>query len=136
MPANSRSIAKFSTHTNTALGGNEGERKVANWQRHLKLGPEFRLARDGALPIWELARVTAARLKALAPIDDNLDAEREELVFDFECIASDRDDASREEFDDLMGRLYDWADTPLDHAWNGKKCCWIDTHSSGEVVAA
>ena len=109
---------------------------MANWQRVLKLGPEFVKARDGELPIWELARVTAGRLKAIAPIDDALDAEREDLIYDFELIAKDRDDASREEFDDVMARLYDWADTPLDGEWNGKKLCWIDTRASGEAIAA
>jgi len=32
-------------------------------------------------------------------------------------------DIDVDEFDELMSRLYDWADTSLDKHWNGKKLC-------------
>lgn len=100
---------------------------MADWQRTLRLNPEWQRAQDGDLSIQYLASTTARRLKSLSPFgDDAIDDERDELVWQFEQIAADQD-ASTSDFDAVMGDLYDWADTRLDEKWAGKRVCWVDT---------
>lgn len=81
---------------------------------------------DAKIP--ELAGTVAERLAALAPFpgEDDINEERDEIVGEFELLSEDPD-ATVEEFDEIMWRLYDWGDTKLDGHWNGKKCCWIET---------
>ncbi len=101
---------------------------MANWQRTLRLNPEWEQAQEHEITISALAAVVAKRLKAIRSIDEQLDDERDEIVEEFEAMAAD-DEATANDFDDAMSRLYDWGNTPLDGEWNGKKACWIDTHS-------
>lgn len=103
---------------------------MANWQRKVKLNPEWGRAKDGEVTINELAGVIAARLKALVPFgDDDLDNERDEIVEELESLAADQS-AAISDIDDIMDRLFDWGDSSLDDNWNGKKACWIDTISA------
>jgi hypothetical protein len=104
---------------------------MSDWQREIRLQPHWGQCKDGKISIQQLARVVAAKLKAIRPFnDDELDAERDELVEEFEAFAADGD-AYRDDFDDIMDRLYDWGDTRLDTKFiGGKKVCWIDTISN------
>lgn len=100
---------------------------MANWQRHLKLQPEWGQAQDEEISPQELAAVIAKRLKALMPFKDGYaEQQRLDLVDDFEAAAEDAD-LTVNDFDYLMSELYDWGDIRLDDKWNGKKVCWIDT---------
>lgn len=75
-----------------------------------------------------IARTAAERLRLLTqtPTDGYLDEERLEFAEEFEDLADDPD-ADVRYFDDVLSRVYDWADTPLDAKWGGKKLCWVTT---------
>jgi hypothetical protein len=95
---------------------------MANWQRKLQL-------KD----IWHnddvhmIAAETAKRLKALQAFPDaDLDEQRLDIADEFEGLSTDPK-ADKEDFDCVLERLYDWADTKLDNNWNGKKVCWVET---------
>ncbi|TPM59012.1 hypothetical protein FJ959_09065 [Mesorhizobium sp. B2-2-4] len=106
---------------------------MANWQRTLKLQPEWRMAQEGEITHQALAGVIAARLAALQPFGEGVgrtmmdfDDERQDIADGFEALSED-DSATREHFDWMMSDLYDWADQSMDSKWNGKKVCWVDT---------
>ena len=42
-----------------------------------------------------------------------------------ELVEFESDDVNG--FDYAMAELYDWADTPLDNDWAGKRMCWVNT---------
>jgi hypothetical protein len=96
---------------------------MANWTRTLDL-----------TDFWEnpespqyAAKLICERLRVLPPHGrDDIDGKREDLTFEFECLAGDPD-CTYDDFDHLMNDLYDWGDTPLDTHWNGRKVCWIKT---------
>lgn len=95
---------------------------MANWTRKLNLKDVWESA-DLAL----ISRTAAQRLKNMRPLEDSdLDEERQDFAEEFESLSEDPD-TTVSDFDDTMRRLYDWADTPLDSKWNGKKVCWVET---------
>lgn len=99
---------------------------MADWQRHLRLSPEWQFAQAGSVSPSQLAGVIASRLNGLAPFaDEMIEDQREELVEWFKELADE--DPSPSEFNEAMAALYDWGDTSLDGRWNGRKVCWIDT---------
>ena len=82
------------------------------------------------IPIPKLAGIVAERLKSLnlpAFLDGSgTEIDRDNLVAAFAWLAKDpASDAN--DFDAVMAELYDWADTPLDGHWNGRKLCWVKT---------
>lgn len=96
---------------------------MAKWQQTLNIKDVW----SAKLPIPELAKVVSERLAGLSRIgDEYLDDIRLELADEFRYLSDDKD-ATTEEFNDIMRRLYDWADTPLDDHWNGRKMCWVKT---------
>lgn len=96
---------------------------MANWQRKLSIKDVW----DCDLPIQKVAEAIAKRLKKLRPFgDDFLDEERLDLVDEFESLST-YENLTDDQFNDAMDSLYDWADTPLDEEWNGKKACWVET---------
>lgn len=99
---------------------------MADWQRVLQLKPEWEQAKEGDISIQSLAETVAVLLAKLKPFDDEyINEERDDIVADFNDLAAN-EDATADDFDDTMNRLYDWADTSLDSSWNGKKVCWVD----------
>lgn len=99
---------------------------MANWQRTIKLNPEWDQCRDDKITRQELAASIARKLAALRPInDDGAEERRLELADTFEDMSRDMD-LSEAEFTGMMGDLYDWGDYSLDSSWNGRKVCWID----------
>jgi hypothetical protein len=99
---------------------------MANWQRTLNLVDIWENSEDN---IPETARIIAERLRALKPFPtefEELNEQREELACDFLDLYKDPT-ADTDEFNDIMRRLYDWADTAMDSNWNGKKACWVKT---------
>lgn len=96
---------------------------MANWQRELNISNAFRKAQEREIDRKELAAAIALKLLALRPFGiATIDLEREDIADDFANFEGDVD-----EFDHLMDRLYDWADTALDDKWNGRKVCWVRT---------
>lgn len=98
---------------------------MANWITKLRVGDVY----HADLPIPELAGVMAKRLKAVdlpvwVPL--YLVEQCRDIVEEFESLAGDPT-GNVEDFDGVMEQLYDWADTPLDGQWNGRKLCWVDT---------
>ena len=94
---------------------------MAHWLTELNLTPEYySLVDDYA----KLAGVIADRLDALnLPMSaKSNDRGKESLSAEF-LYMSCCTDIDVDEFDELMSRLYDWADTSLDKHWNGKKLC-------------
>ena len=108
---------------------------MANWQRHLRLQPEWGMAQEEEITRAELALVIAKRLAALRAFGEGVgrtsldfDDERQELVDGFEGLAEDGEPSERH-FNYMMEELYDWGDQSMDDKWNGKKVCWVDTLS-------
>lgn len=100
---------------------------MANWQRELNLADVFVPAKEGHVTVADLCGTIAKRLRLMKPFGiESIDEERDEITDDFEFLASDGS-ADRDEFDEAMERLYDWADTALDDKWNGRKVCWVRT---------
>lgn len=99
---------------------------MANWQRTLKLE---HISRDADLAAK--ANGIADALEKLKPFGakfEEIDEERDEIVQEFRDAARDPE-LDEDMFDEVMERLYDWADTRLDAQWNGKKVCWINAAS-------
>lgn len=95
---------------------------MAQWQRRLDIKDVWS-NRD----IHKIADALHAGLRQMSPLgDERLDYEREDLAEQFADIAANPK-AKTADFDYCMDALYDWADTPLDGAWNGKKVCWVAT---------
>lgn len=98
---------------------------MAQWQRTLVICDVW--DRPNGETIAQLAAIIADRIRELKPFGlPDLDAEREDVAAEFQDVAEDPC-ATSGDFDEAMERLYDWADTPLDAAWNGKKACWVKT---------
>lgn len=100
---------------------------MPNWQTRLELGDVYH---DEDRSVQELAVIVAARLKAIEMPPGwrggKLSNERDGIVDEFEGLATDPN-GDVGDFDCVMERLYDWADTPLDAQWNGAKLCWVET---------
>lgn len=94
---------------------------MANWQRELNIKEVW----QREPPPYEIAAAIATGLKAMQPLPSkSVESTRKELIEAFEWLAEDKcQDVA--EFDFNMRQLYDWADTPLDASWNGKKVCWV-----------
>lgn len=109
---------------------------MADWQRTLRLNPEWDQAQEHEISTQDLARSIAAKLRALPAFDEDFDdanLELEGLVEEFEGLADDAT-ATQQDFNYVMQSLYDWGDQRLDGDWNGKKVCWIDTMSKVEAA--
>lgn len=100
---------------------------MARWVTTIDLSDVWGQAADGRMAIANLAKVVADRLAGLVLppiIPVALAVERDSIADEFAALSQD-EHAAAEEFDDILGRLYDWGDTALDKNWNGKKVCWI-----------
>lgn len=100
---------------------------MSDWQRKLDFSAYTEKYDEGELSIQEFAKIVAKKLKSLRDFDDyDIDCTKEDLIFEFEDIAEDGDEAYGEaDFNCVLNRLYDWGDTPLDDKFGGKKVCWI-----------
>lgn len=101
---------------------------MAKWQKSLKIATDWALAQSKEITTAELAKRIAVKLSALRPVegDEDLEEERLELAANFKSMGED-ETLTVDEFDDAMSALYDWADTPLDDVFGGKKLCWVAT---------
>jgi hypothetical protein len=111
--------------------GVEGRGLMANWQRTLRLNPEWEQAQEHEISTQELAGAVATKLKLLKPFKaewDDINTERDDIADEFLNLAED-EAATQQNFNYVMQSLYDWGDQRLDGDWNGKKVCWIDTMS-------
>lgn len=95
---------------------------MSDWQSELNLKDVWECGN-----VHAIALTASQRLKAMNAIPDvYLEEERINIADEFFEIAQDKS-AGTSDFDDVMCRLYDWADARLDDQWNGKKVCWVST---------
>ena len=102
---------------------------MANWQMKIDFSPAKVKYRSGEITINELSKVVVAALKTNVKKAMWIDAEmgqelEDDIIPLFEEVA-DFDTCDVEDFDNALENLYDWADTPLDDRFGGKKMCWI-----------
>lgn len=95
---------------------------MTDWQRTIDLKTIWK-SKD--LPL--IAKSIAGQLRGMSPLSDpEADDARLELASDFESLLTSS--CSYDDFNEVMERLYDWGDTPLDTVFlGGKKVCWVST---------
>ena len=96
---------------------------MANWVRTLDIAYAWKQAKNEEITLTTLADIIAGKLKEFHLEGD---FELQGIIDDFEILASDPE-VDFASFNEVMDDLYNWADTPLDNEWNGKKNCWIST---------
>jgi len=100
---------------------------MPKWVNHVRVKKEWEegdVRKVSAKIGSELRRID---LSSLTEEDTFLEDSRLAMIDYFEDISNRTEDTSFTEFNILMEDLYDWADTPLDGEWNGKKLAWIET---------
>ena len=110
---------------------------MTNWQRTIKLQPEWGMADRREITAQELARSIASKLRSVANLRlPELNDERDFIADEFAEFAAD-DTGDFDDLDELMERLYDWGDTHIGgEFFDAKKVCWIDTISPASPPAA
>lgn len=105
---------------------------MADWQFKLEFKDFWH---DDELALVDRSKTVVERIKALLPEirkrEDEIyqdladELENEVLPMFEELVEVECEDT--EEFDTALYYLYEWADTPLDDRWGGKKMCWVNT---------
>jgi septation ring formation regulator EzrA len=105
---------------------------MANWTHKLELKDLHDKHENGEITVEELSKEVAKRLRALCaqntpPIPVELLEEAEDIAQEFEDLPEDTD-----EYDYILGKLYDWADTPLPTGRHisfsqQPRLCWVNT---------
>lgn len=100
---------------------------MANWKHKLEIKDDWQKAQSGEITHNQMANVISEKCKALAPLihDDELRSELGCIAEDFEHVS--KNSADVEDFDDVMQRLYDWADSPVGFGFCNEKLCWVAT---------
>jgi len=88
---------------------------MANWKYTLDIKDIWQQAKDDEITVQELAKETANRLENLKIKEKYYPMDEVDELISF----SEDEEADKYNFDDVMSRLYDWADR--DHI------CWIAT---------
>lgn len=102
---------------------------MADWQRKIDLAGLHRDYRDGKITVQRLAADVASAVRASRHFGGDLshvDDARDEIADAFEALSEDAM-ANIDDYDAILGDLYDWGDARLDSKWNGKKVAWINT---------
>lgn len=108
-------------------------KEMANWVHRLELKDlHDKYDKEGITPN-ELGVEVAKRIRTLLelntpPIPEELRNEAKDIALEFESMVDDDID----EYDSILSKLYDWADTTLPNAPNTPfhaipKLCWINT---------
>lgn len=95
---------------------------MSQWMNRLDLKDLWKKHRNDEITIEEIGKEIAKRIRKLKCYKTQEET-LEEIALNFENIS----DNDVEEFDGILSDLYDWADTPLDNKFGGKKMCWIAT---------
>lgn len=97
------------------------------WTRTLDLAHEWEKTKRDEMSPAELAKIIVLKLKMMQPIGNtHIDAVKQEIIDALVTFTKD-EGLDNDDFDAIIRDLYDWADTPLDDRWNGRKVCWIKT---------
>lgn len=82
---------------------------MANWKYNLNIKAEWVQAELNKITIQQLASVAAKRLSLIDFKDEDVNFDRDDLVDEFEGLSEDLT-ATRDDFDNVWDRLYDFAD--------------------------
>lgn len=82
---------------------------MAKWIYTLPIKTEWQQAQVDEITVQQLASVVAKKLAKIDFNDEDINFNRDEFVDEFEGFAEDLT-ASRDDFDNIMQRLYDFAD--------------------------
>lgn len=101
--------------------------EMAKWQQTLDLTSVFRKYDDGDMTIQQAAESTAGMMLSMPALCIKpIEEKRLQIADEFMFLSKD-EHAEVSDFDEIMHRLYDWADTSLDGDWDGRKVCWVRT---------
>ena len=99
---------------------------MANWQNVIDLSRCWKEAEDKPELTIEICKDAIFGLKNMKVLPEDMEVYREELIDKFQyLIENNMDDFSA--FNEILNDLYDFADTPLESGWNGKKLAWVKT---------
>jgi hypothetical protein len=111
---------------------------MADWQTKLILTDIWdkssnETAETGMVPDWFVTELIKRLETLLEEIKKNTDIkirsmaeDLEEIIIEITCMKSP-EGIDKDDFKAVWDNLYDWADTPLDRNFGGKKMCWIAT---------
>lgn len=96
---------------------------MSNWKNKLNLKDIWKAREESNITIQELGKQVAKRIEH-APFYKKYEDDLEEIVYGFKDCGEDV-----EEFDYVLGRLYDWGDINLLTRLGQmqRKMCWIST---------
>jgi len=107
---------------------------MANWQYRINF-TDSREAYDKDGDLQKMALAHVIKIKELIEsvkkdlrrtIREMAKELENEILPMFEEVA-ENEDMDVDDYDNALECLYDWADTPLDRQWAGKKMCWVET---------
>ena len=103
---------------------------MARWQFKIDLTPIWKKSTPLDTAVYIVERINALVPEIRKRKSDVYQDMADELENDIlplfeELVEVANNDA--DDFDLALESLYDWADTPLDNEWGGKKMCWICT---------
>ncbi len=107
---------------------------MSDWQHRIELKDLHDKYQNREITILTLAREILSRIKLLQEEIEKKADPTELLYLEklleiedlFEELSLDTN-ADIEDYDFILNKFYDWADTKLDDLWNGKTMCWINT---------
>ena len=98
---------------------------MSQWQRKLDFSAYTEKYDNEEISIQEFAKIVQQKLKGVKKFNDyDIDSELEELIFEFEDMASE-EDSDEYYFNHALNRLYNWGDISIDGKFGGKKVCWF-----------
>jgi hypothetical protein len=86
---------------------------MAKWNYNLDVKTEWKQADENAITTQQLASVFAKKLSKI-DFHNDVNFERDDFVDELECLSEDLT-AGKDDFDDVLSRLYDFADEY--HLW-------------------
>lgn len=110
---------------------------MSNWQMRIDLSDFWHKYPD-ELTLHDISKKLVAKLKLAHPeVKKRFPRYSKSfitIIKEFELFANGEVtlNSNVEEFNQILDRLYDWADTSLDNEVGGKKLCWINTVSQHE----
>jgi len=104
-----------------------GHSGAASFQRKVDFSNYTEQYNNAELSVQEFAKIVAEKLKGLEKFKNaSINNELDKIICDFEDLSYEEDDGFlQDDFDLLLGELYNWGDLPVDGRLSGNKVCWI-----------
>jgi hypothetical protein len=96
---------------------------MANWVHRINLKQAWAKA-DEDENFRALSKVVIDKLKMI-DFGPDYNYDRDEIINEFQYLIDD-EESNINDFNSLWNTFYDFADTPLDNKWNGKKLLWVE----------